>query len=238
MRRFSQTFIDIREKEKKRGARGLMVSMQRDDNGANSGIATLTAALESSTTTEAAVVTPSKDLLELQEKITKEILSSKLQEDEMKELQVSGETGWRIRNGIFIFKQNYLHPQEKINRELMNSKLFNNLDMNQLDSPAQTKQQQQQKMLKKDRLNGGGGGANRLKSTASMKARTLMNLHNNEVGRRAVIKRSRVTCKCHGVSGSCSLITCWQQLTSIREIGEWFYSMLGQRGCGGEKERL
>lgn len=104
MRRFSQTFIDIREKEKKRGARGLMVSMQRDDNGANSGIATLTAALESSTTTEAAVVTPSKDLLELQEKITKEILSSKLQEDEMKELQVSGETGWRIRNGIFIFK--------------------------------------------------------------------------------------------------------------------------------------
>lgn len=102
MRRFSQTFIDIREKEKKRGARGLMVSMQRDDNGANSGIATLTAALESSTTTEAAVVTPSKDLLELQEKITKEILSSKLQEDEMKELQVSGETGWRISN-VFLY---------------------------------------------------------------------------------------------------------------------------------------
>lgn len=102
MRRFSQTFIDIREKEKKRGARGLMVSMQRDDNGANSGVATITAALESSssTTTEAAVVTPSKDLLELQEKITKEILSSKLQEDEMKELQVSGETGWRRNNRI------------------------------------------------------------------------------------------------------------------------------------------
>lgn len=104
----------------------------------------------------------------------------------------------------------------------MNSKLFNNLDINQLDSPAAEggKQQQQQKMLKKDRLNGGGGGANRLKSTGSMKARSLMNLHNNEVGRRAVIKKSRVTCKCHGVSGSCSLITCWQQLTSIREIGE------------------
>ncbi|KAK1117718.1 Protein Wnt-5b [Melipona bicolor] len=51
--------------------------------------------------------------------------------------------------------------------------------------------------------------------------RSLMNLHNNEAGRRAVIKRSKVTCKCHGVSGSCSLITCWQQLASFREIGDF-----------------
>lgn len=36
----------------------------------------------------------------------------------------------------------------------------------------------------------------------------------------AVIKSSKVTCKCHGVSGSCSLITCWQQLASFREIGK------------------
>ncbi|XP_018303886.1 protein Wnt-5b [Mycetomoellerius zeteki] len=51
--------------------------------------------------------------------------------------------------------------------------------------------------------------------------RSLMNLHNNEAGRRAVVKRSKVTCKCHGVSGSCSLITCWQQLASFREIGDF-----------------
>lgn len=98
----------------------------------------------------------------------------------------------------------------------MNSRFFSNMDLNQLDSPAA--EGGSSKGLKKDRPN--GQGANRLKSTGSQKARGLMNLHNNEVGRRAVIKKSRVTCKCHGVSGSCSLITCWQQLTSIREIGE------------------
>ncbi len=32
----------------------------------------------------------------------------------------------------------------------------------------------------------------------------------------AVIKSMKVTCKCHGVSGSCSLVTCWQQLSPFR----------------------
>ncbi|KAI8423776.1 hypothetical protein MSG28_012798 [Choristoneura fumiferana] len=41
-----------------------------------------------------------------------------------------------------------------------------------------------------------------------------------KTNKKAVIKKSRVTCKCHGVSGSCSLITCWQQLATFREIGE------------------
>ena len=61
----------------------------------------------------------------------------------------------------------------------------------------------------------------KLRRGSREQARALMNLHNNEAGRRAVIKKSSVTCKCHGVSGSCSLITCWQQLASFREIGDY-----------------
>nr|CDI40101.1 WNT5 protein [Euperipatoides kanangrensis] len=50
--------------------------------------------------------------------------------------------------------------------------------------------------------------------------RSLMNLHNNEAGRRASYITARVACKCHGVSGSCSLKTCWQQLAPFRDIGD------------------
>ncbi|XP_073999659.1 protein Wnt-5b-like isoform X2 [Rhodnius prolixus] len=62
---------------------------------------------------------------------------------------------------------------------------------------------------------------NRMRRGVYQQGRALMNLHNNEAGRRAVIKISKVSCKCHGVSGSCSLITCWQQLPSFREIGDY-----------------
>ncbi|KAG8438496.1 hypothetical protein GDO86_004894 [Hymenochirus boettgeri] len=52
-------------------------------------------------------------------------------------------------------------------------------------------------------------------------ARSLMNLQNNEAGRRAVYKLADVACKCHGVSGSCSLKTCWLQLADFRKVGEY-----------------
>nr|AXP07341.1 wingless-type secreted protein 8 [Eucidaris tribuloides] len=49
---------------------------------------------------------------------------------------------------------------------------------------------------------------------------SVMNLHNNEAGRKAVKQTLQKTCKCHGVSGSCSLQTCWNQLANFRVVGD------------------
>ena len=91
--RFSQTFIDIREKERKRLQRGL-VSVPPKYPKLDEKL------LNANNDTEHTVATginrednpngfKPEHLLELQEKITKEILSTKLQEDEMHELQVN-----------------------------------------------------------------------------------------------------------------------------------------------------
>ncbi|CAH8525827.1 unnamed protein product [Schistosoma turkestanicum] len=51
------------------------------------------------------------------------------------------------------------------------------------------------------------------------KARTLMNLHNKKAGRRLIWKNRVTQCKCHGVSGACSMRTCWQRVNEFRLIG-------------------
>ncbi|XP_056630942.1 protein Wnt-7b isoform X1 [Diorhabda sublineata] len=51
-------------------------------------------------------------------------------------------------------------------------------------------------------------------------ARSLMNLHNNKAGRKAVKMSLIVECKCHGVSGSCTMKTCWKTLPTFRQIGD------------------
>lgn len=38
---------------------------------------------------------------------------------------------------------------------------------------------------------------------------------------KAVVQNMRTVCKCHGISGSCSVRSCWRRLSSFRQIGDW-----------------
>uniref|UniRef100_A0A8C0BNS8 Protein Wnt n=1 Tax=Buteo japonicus TaxID=224669 RepID=A0A8C0BNS8_9AVES len=56
------------------------------------------------------------------------------------------------------------------------------------------------------------------RSRGTSSSRVLMNLHNNEAGRK-VSAGTRVECKCHGVSGSCEVRTCWKVMPPFRKVG-------------------
>ncbi|XP_022184533.2 protein Wnt-16 isoform X2 [Nilaparvata lugens] len=58
------------------------------------------------------------------------------------------------------------------------------------------------------------------KAKRAWSVRTRMNIHNNEVGRQTVATLMRVQCRCHGVSGSCELKTCWKTMPSFDEVGD------------------
>uniref|UniRef100_A0A8B9GX10 Protein Wnt n=1 Tax=Astyanax mexicanus TaxID=7994 RepID=A0A8B9GX10_ASTMX len=52
-------------------------------------------------------------------------------------------------------------------------------------------------------------------------SRAAVNLHNNEAGRLAIKSTMKRSCKCHGVSGSCNIQTCWMQLSEFRDVGNF-----------------
>nr|AAT00641.1 Wnt10 [Nematostella vectensis] len=49
---------------------------------------------------------------------------------------------------------------------------------------------------------------------------SMMNMHNNMVGRTTLSENAKTKCKCHGMCGSCSVKTCWKTVPDIREIGD------------------
>ncbi|XP_056123021.1 protein Wnt-6 isoform X2 [Rhinichthys klamathensis goyatoka] len=51
--------------------------------------------------------------------------------------------------------------------------------------------------------------------------RTLIDLHNNEAGRLAIQIQMRTECKCHGLSGSCTLRSCWRKMPLFRQVGDY-----------------
>nr|XP_040031539.1 protein Wnt-8a-like [Gasterosteus aculeatus aculeatus] len=52
-------------------------------------------------------------------------------------------------------------------------------------------------------------------------SRAAVNLHNNAAGRLAVRATMKRICRCHGMSESCSVQTCWTQLSDFREVGNY-----------------
>ncbi|XP_034019734.1 protein Wnt-16 [Thalassophryne amazonica] len=46
-----------------------------------------------------------------------------------------------------------------------------------------------------------------------------MNQHNSEAGRQAIDRTMSTECRCHGVSGSCAVKTCWRTMAPFERVG-------------------
>ncbi|KAK9526031.1 hypothetical protein VZT92_016690 [Zoarces viviparus] len=50
---------------------------------------------------------------------------------------------------------------------------------------------------------------------------STMNQHNSETGRQAIVRTMATHCRCHGVSGSCAVKTCWKTVAAFEHIGAY-----------------
>ncbi|KAL5111351.1 Protein Wnt-2b-A [Taenia crassiceps] len=66
----------------------------------------------------------------------------------------------------------------------------------------------------------GNGTRGKRRSGDNFVARNLIDIHNQKVGRRFIWQSREKKCKCHGVSGACSLRTCWQRVGAFRGVGD------------------
>ncbi|KAK2721226.1 protein Wnt-1-like [Artemia franciscana] len=48
----------------------------------------------------------------------------------------------------------------------------------------------------------------------------IVDLHNNEAGRKALKRQVQLVCKCHGVSGSCTVKVCWRKLQALHRAAK------------------
>ncbi|XP_026002918.1 protein Wnt-16 [Astatotilapia calliptera] len=50
---------------------------------------------------------------------------------------------------------------------------------------------------------------------------STMNQHNSEAGRQAINRTMSTDCRCHGVSGSCAVKTCWRTMAPFQRVGTY-----------------
>ncbi|XP_055327279.1 protein Wnt-16-like [Paramacrobiotus metropolitanus] len=58
-----------------------------------------------------------------------------------------------------------------------------------------------------------------IKRHDSRSIRDVMHLHNKAAGRMAVQRSMKIQCRCHGVSGSCEMKTCWNTVQNFHVVG-------------------
>ncbi|XP_076153019.1 protein Wnt-16 [Alosa pseudoharengus] len=64
-------------------------------------------------------------------------------------------------------------------------------------------------------------GTNASTTTTATAAVIAMNQHNSEAGRQAIAKTMSTDCRCHGVSGSCAVKTCWRTMAPFERVGRY-----------------